>query len=222
MDKLADIRAKIPENFIDEYVLKTCEKAMGGDVKAFEWILENIIGSENGSRYSRGIPGQLIGRDFIDIYRDIRERRHRFYNFKGGRGSLKSSFCALVLIDEIMRNKNFCGIALRQIKDTLESSVYAQLKWAVDMLELTDLFECKHSIPQIKKKDTGQIIYFRGCADPFKIKSIRPPKDMHIGVVWFEEKDQLKDGEAVRNILQSVMRGGGDSIILSSYNTLEV
>jgi len=72
---------------------------------------------------------------------------------------------------------------------------------------------------QIKKKDTGQIIYFRGCADPLKIKSIRPPKGMHIGTVWFEEKDQLKGSEAVRSILQSVMRGGDNIIILSSYNT---
>ena len=212
---------------MDESVLKICEKAMGGDMKAFDWL---ITASESFSAVNKnqealpaaaytGLPAHLIGGDFLEIYRDIRKRSHRFYNFKGGRGSLKSSFCAIVLIDEIMRNKNFCAIALRQIKDTLKSSVYAQLTWAIDMLELTDLFEFTLEPLQIKKKDTGQIIYFRGCDAPVKIKSIRPPKDMHIGVVWFEEKDQLKGSEAVRNILQSVMRGGDNIIILSSYNT---
>ena len=192
---------------------------MGGDLKALEWLLENIVKPESKPVYYAGMPYNLIGESFDGIYRDILGRKHRFYDFKGGRGSLKSSFCALVLVDELMRNKNFCAIALRQVKDTLKSSVYAQIKWALEMLGLADLFDCTVSTLQIKKKDTGQLIYFRGCDDPVKIKSIRPPKDMHIGVAWFEEKDQLKGGEAARSILQSVMRGGEDIIVLSSYNT---
>ena len=123
------------------------------------------------------------------------------------------------MIDEIIRNKNFCAIALRQVKDTLKSSVYSQIQWAIDMMGLTDFFECTLQPLQIRKKDTGQIIYFRGCDTADKIKSIRPPKGMHIGVVWFEEKDQLHGSEAVRSILQSVMRGDDNIIVLSSYNT---
>jgi len=42
---------------------------------------------------------------------------------------------------------------------------------------------------------------------------------MHIGVVWFEEKDQFNGNKAIRSIQQSVMRGGDDIIVLSSYNT---
>jgi PBSX family phage terminase large subunit len=123
------------------------------------------------------------------------------------------------MADEIIRRKNFCGIALRQIKDTLADSVYAQLKWAIDKLGFTEYFKFTVSPLQITKTDTGQIIYFRGCDEPVKIKSIKPPGDMHIGVVWFEEKDQLNGIEAVRSIQQSVMRGGDDIIVLSSYNT---
>ena len=215
----------IPENKINimsVMLAAVVNKGMTGDTKTIEWItdiLSTAILTENPPRYS-GIPGYLLGKAYVDIYRDITERRHRFYDFKGGRGSLKSSFCAMVMIDEIIRNPNFCGIALRQVKDTLADSVYSQLVWAIERLGFTEYFKCTASAHmQIKRIDTGQLIYFRGCGDPVRIKSIKPPKGMHIGVVWFEEKDQLKGVEAVRNIQQSVMRGGDDIIVLSSYNT---
>ncbi|MCL2096999.1 MAG: phage terminase large subunit [Oscillospiraceae bacterium] len=210
-------------NIMTAMLIETAKKAMSGDLKSLEWIL-GILGltnknpDENQLNY-HGLPANLVGRSYVDIYREIRERKYRYYDFKGGRGSLKSSFCALVLIDEIMRNNNFCAIALRQIKDTLSDSVYSQLKWAIDKLNLNNYFKFTVSPLQITRIDTGQIIYFRGCDEPVKIKSIKPPGDMHIGVIWFEEKDQLNGQEAVRNIQQSVMRGGGDIIVLSSYNT---
>jgi PBSX family phage terminase large subunit len=215
---------KIPGNNINimtAMLIEIAKKAMAGDLKALEWIID-ILGlgkSDSKPTHYSGIPGHILGRAYVDIYRDIISRRHRFYDFKGGRGSLKSSFCALVMIDEIIRNKNFCGIALRQVKDTLADSVYSQLKWAIDILGFSDCFKFTVSPMQITKTDTGQVIYFRGCDEPVKIKSIKPPKDMHIGVVWFEEKDQLSGAGAVRSIRQSVMRGGDDIIVLSSYNT---
>ena len=217
--------ADIPEdkiNIMAAMLAGTAKKGMSGDLKSVEWIIDMLGLSrpeEKVSGYS-GIPGHLLGKSYVDIYRDIIERRHRFYDFKGGRGSLKSSFCALVMIDEIMRNPHFCGIALRQVKDTLKDSVYSQLIWAIDKLGFSEYFKCTESSPmQITKTDTGQIIYFRGCDEPVKIKSIKPPGDMHVGVIWFEEKDQLKGMESVRNIQQSAMRGGDDIIVLSSYNT---
>ena len=191
------------------------------DIKTIEWILNmlDMFGEDEKILHYTGIPAYLIGRAYVDIYRDILSRKYRFYDFKGGRGSLKSSFCALVLVDEIMRNKNFCGIALRQVKNTLRNSVYTQITWAINVLGLSEYFTCKTSPLQIEKTDTGQIIYFQGCDKPVKIKSIKPPDGMYIGVVWFEEKDQLNGSKAVRNIQQSVMRGGEDIIVLSSYNT---
>ncbi|MCL2774338.1 MAG: PBSX family phage terminase large subunit [Oscillospiraceae bacterium] len=218
----------IPEsdmNIKNAMIANTVKTAVeDGDIKTVkliaDFLRENREDKNEGSPCYNGIPAHLIGSAYTDIYRDIRVRRHRFYDFKGGRGSLKSSFCALVLVDEIMRNKNFCAIALRQVKDTLRSSVYAQITGAIDMLGLSEYFTCTTVSPmQITKNDTGQIIYFRGCDDPVKIKSIKPPNGTYIGAVWFEEKDQLKGSEAVRNIQQSVMRGGDDIIVLSSYNT---
>ena len=171
-----------------------------------------------GSRYA-GLPANAIGRAYIDVNRDIDSRRHRQYDFKGGRGSLKSSFCALKLIDLVMTNPKFCAIAVRQVKDTLRESVYNQIVWAIEELGLEDEFYCTVSPMAIRRVSTGQVIYFRGADNPMKIKSIRPPNDMYIGVCWFEEADQLDSEEDFRNILQSVIRGGEEAIILRSYNT---
>ena len=107
---------------------------------------------------------------------------------------------------------------MRAVKDTLRDSVYANLTWAVDELGLAGLFKCTVSPMQITRRDTGQVIYFRGADDPGKIKSIKPPKGMYIGVVWSEEADQIAP-ETWRNIQQSAFRGGSDGLTFRSYNT---
>jgi len=166
-----------------------------------------------------GLPARVLGAEWVDVNRAIDERAYSQYDFKGGRGSLKSSFCGLKMIDLIMLNEKFCGLAVRQLKDNLKDSVYAQIVWAIDELGLTEHFHCTKSPMEIKRKSTGQIIFFRGADDPGKIKSIKPPKDMHIGVVWIEESDQLHGENARRNILQSAFRGGDEGILFESYNT---
>ncbi|MCL2391996.1 MAG: phage terminase large subunit [Oscillospiraceae bacterium] len=167
----------------------------------------------------RGLPAASIAKSYIDIDRDINARKHSQYDLKGGRGGGRSSYCSLKLVDQIMLNPALCGLVVREVKDTMRDSVYAQVVWAIDELGLTDLFLCPKSTMQILRKDTGQIIYFRGADDPGKIKSIKPPKDMHIGIIWAEEADQIPGGAAWRNILQSAFRGGDEGLIFRSYNT---
>lgn len=200
---------------IDIAVMKQAGK---GNIEAVKYI-DSVINENEVESHYYGLPANVIGKDFVDIYRDILSRGHRFYEFEGGRGSLKSSFCALVMIDTIEQNPQMCGIAMRQVKDTLKDSVYSQIVWAIDVLGLSDDYKCTASPLQITKKSTGQIIYFRGGDDPMKIKSIKPPKGMYIGIAWYEEKDQFKGLQAIRNINQSIMRGGNDFIFMSSYNT---
>ncbi|GHV11808.1 terminase large subunit [Clostridia bacterium] len=207
-----------PQNILTRIAASLVGEGIKGNIKVAEWLFETVKNSESADIYA-GIPGNLLGRSFVDVYRDILARRHRFYDFKGGRGSLKSSFCALILVDEIMRNPQKCAVAMRQIKDTLRDSVYSQITWAISVLGLGDEFKCMLSPLLIERVKTKQTIYFRGCDDPVKIKSLRPPGDMYIGTVWFEEADQLEGEDAIRNIRQSLLRGGDDIIVLSSYNT---
>ena len=197
--------------------------AANGNEKAARLVLElagettDGIAAERGNIY-KGIPGDMLGNLFVDPYRYILNRKYSDYDFEGGRGSLKSSFCGLIVIDQIERNSKFCALAVRQLKDNLRDSVYEQIVWSIDMLDLSADYKCTVSPMMITKISTGQKIFFRGGDDPQKIKSIKPPKDMHIGVVWIEEADQLNGDEALRNIKQSAFRGGNDGILLRSYN----
>lgn len=106
---------------------------------------------------------------------------------------------------------------LRQVADTLRTSVYQQILWAISALGLDAEFQCTVSPLEITRKSTGQKIYFRGADDPNKIKSIKVPFG-YIGIVWFEELDQFKGEESVRKIEQSVIRGGDISYKIKSFN----
>jgi len=145
------------------------------------------------------------------------EHKHSEYVFPGGRGSTKSSFCGLNVVDLIMNHEDMHACVLRHVANTLRTSVYQQILWAISALGLDDEFQCTVSPLEITRKSTGQKIYFRGADDPNKIKSIKVPFG-YIGIVWFEELDQFKGEETVRKIEQSVIRGGDISYKFKSFN----
>ena len=170
------------------------------------------------------IPAKDMTKSFVDLNRDIDNRKYLEYWLEGGRGSTKSSFVSEKFIELIENNPKMCGIAIRKVGNTLKDSVFSQLQWAIGQLEetypnISKDYKITKSPLEITKKSTGQVIYFRGADDPVKIKSIKPPKDMYIGVIWYEEFDQMDGMNAVRKIDQSVMRGGDDFVVFRSYNT---
>lgn len=137
---------------------------------------------------------------------------------------MKSSFCGEKIPELLENNPNMCALCIRRYSNTLKDSVYAQVKWGIEQLNetyegLIDDYSFKTSPMEITKKSTGQKIYFRGTDDPSKIKSIKPPKGMYIGIIWYEEFDQIQGMNAVRKINQSVIRGGNDFIELYTFNT---
>ena len=170
------------------------------------------------------IPSKDIASSFVDVYRDILERGHREYYLEGGRGSTKSSFISEIIIELLENNPSMCAVVLRKVKDTLKDSVYTQLEWAIDTLDETYPGLKKHwkltkSPLEMVNTQTGQIIYFRGSDDYGKIKSLKTPKDMYVGITWYEEYDQFNGMTEIRKINQSLIRGGDDFIQLYSYNT---
>ena len=70
---------------------------------------------------------------------------------------------------------------------------------------------------EMVRKATGQKILFFGVDDKAKIKSIKLPFG-YVGVVWYEELDQFAGMEEIRNLNQSLMRGGSKFWCFSSYN----
>ncbi|WP_242952592.1 PBSX family phage terminase large subunit [Anaerosporobacter mobilis] len=175
-----------------------------------------------GTKYN-GIPATMIAPAFIKVVHDIEEKMYNEYVFSGGRASTKSCFISLQIIDLLMKDDNIHACILRQVADTLRTSVYQQMIWAISALGLLDEFHCTVSPLEITRKSTGQKIYFRGADDPNKIKSIKAPFG-YIAVLWFEELDQFKgsnedDAEkAVRKMEQSVIRGGDKAYIFKSFN----
>lgn len=167
-------------------------------------------------KYS-GIPANLIAPAFASVHFSIAEREYLEYIFPGGRGSTKSSFCALEVIDILMRSEDLHAVCLRRYSNTLKDSVFAKIKWAINALGLEGEFDFKVSPMEITKTSTGQKIYFRGADDPDKIKSIAPEFG-YIGIAWFEELDQFEGAEAVRNITQSIIRGGDAAYVFKSFN----
>lgn len=164
-----------------------------------------------------GIAANLIAPAFSSVLFDIQEHEHSEYVLPGGRGSTKSSFISLNIVDLIMRYENMHACVMRQVGDTMRSTVYQQVLWAISALGLDGEFNCTVSPLEITRIKTGQKIYFRGADDPGKIKSIKVPFG-YIGIVWFEELDQFSGEEAVRKIEQSVIRGGDVAYKFKSFN----
>ena len=195
-------------------------KAIKGDTRSAEFCRDTVgefIGSDytaevEGKEQTIVIPAKDIGSSFVDINRSIDDREYREYYLEGGRGSLKSSFVSEKVIELLENNPRMCAVVLRKVKDTLKDSVYSQLEWALDTLsetypELKSNYKLTKSPLEITNKKTGQKIYFRGADDYGKIKSLKPPKDKYIGIVWYEEFDQFAGMNEVRKINQSLMRG---------------
>lgn len=164
-----------------------------------------------------GIPALMIAPTFAPVHFDVQERAHSEYVFPGGRGSTKSSYVSMEVIDLLMRYEQMHAVVLRQVADTLRGSVYQQIIWAISALGLEDEFNCTVSPLEITRRSTGQKIYFRGADDPGKIKSIKVPFG-YIGIVWFEELDQFSGEESVRKIEQSVIRGGDMAFKFKTFN----
>lgn len=201
--------------------------AMNGSSKNYELItnmMDQKEKKESEQQVFVTIPAKDIASSFSNINRSIDDREYREYYLEGGRGSTKSSFVSEKIIEILENNPKMCVVVLRKVKDTLKDSVYAQLEWAIDTLSETyphikNDYKLTKSPLEITKQSTGQKIYFRGADDYGKIKSLKPPKDMYIGITWYEEFDQFNGMNEVRKINQSLIRGGEDFIQFYSYNT---
>lgn len=163
------------------------------------------------------LPWNVVSPAFVDALHKFEENIFTEYVFSGGRGSTKSSFISLKIIELIKNNPELNAVIVRQVANTLRDSVFAQIQWAIESLELTDEFKCTYSPLEITYKPTGQKIYFRGADEPTKLKGIKV-KSGYLGILWFEELDQFKGPEAVRTIEQSVVRGGDKAYIFKSFN----
>jgi phage terminase large subunit len=201
-DRANILKAGYPGSLEDKIVMQPAEGAVGGSV---------LIGG----KFS--LPADMLAPDFVNVYRDLRNKLHTEYVLHGGRGSTKSTFVSEIIIELLINNPGVHALATRQVANTMRDSVYSQLLWSINELGLSDKFKCTTSPLEMTYLPTGQHIFFRGADDPGKMKSIKPPFG-YIAILWFEELDQFHGPESVRKIEQSVIRGGDEAWIFKTFN----
>lgn len=188
------------------------ERAKNGDLHSIKEVQALTEAMAEDEKKEFEMPARVLAKPYLEVWRDIKRGAHTEYVLYGGRGSAKSTFISLAVLDVILSKPMLHAVLCRRVKDTLRDSVYAQMKWAIGELKLDALFDCRVNPMEMIYKPTGQKIYFRGADDPAKLKSIKVPFG-YIGVLWFEELDQFCGEEEIRSIEQSVIRGGDEAFI---------
>ena len=125
---------------------------------------------------------------------------------KGGKGSKKSTTCALNFILRLMKYSGANLLCVRQVMDTHRSSTFAQLNWAIEKLGVGELWKATVSPMELTYLPTGQKILFRGFDDPLKLASTTVANG-HLCWVWVEEAYEIEQESAFDKLDLSVPRG---------------
>lgn len=162
---------------------------------------------------------QHIAAVYKPLHDDIEAAAHTTYNLPGGRGSCKSSFVSLEIVNGVMKDPtgHSNAIVFRLYGNTLRESVFSQIAWAIDTLGVNHLWKSRLSPMQWTYTPTGAQIIFRGLDDPSKLKSIKPTRGV-FRYIWFEEFSELPGPNFTRNVMQSVQRGGDTFTVFRSFN----
>ncbi len=161
---------------------------------------------------------QLIPPHFHDLWRATKDTSILNVVAKGGRGSGKSSDTAIIISQLIMRYP-VNALILRKIDNTLASSVYEQVKWAINEMGVSHLFQIKVSPMEIIYKPRGNKMIFRGAQNPERIKSLKDAR-FPFTIAWIEELAEFKTEDEVTTITNSLLRGElDDGLFYKFYYT---
>ena len=143
----------------------------------------------------------IVGRG----YKDFWLFKGRYRSCKGSRASKKSKTTALNFITRLMKYPESNLLVVRKTFRTLKDSCFAELKWAINRLQVKDFWDCKESPLEMTYKPTGQKVYFRGLDDPLKVTSITVEHG-NLCWMWLEEAYEVTNEDDF-NILDESIRG---------------
>lgn len=106
----------------------------------------------------------------------------RFNILWGGRGSSKSDFVAYKIVNKMINDNYFKGIAIMKLKDNIEKNLWGTVLKVIYRYGLEDLFDFKKSPFTITCKQNKNLLYFGGLSDPSSYRGISDPT-----LLWFEE-----------------------------------
>ena len=147
----------------------------------------------------------LIPPKFHDVWRAAVDDSILHVVCKGGRGSGKSSDIAHIIVQLVMRYA-VNGVCIRKTDNTLEQSVYEQIKWAISEQKVEHLFKFNKSPLRITYLPRGNYLVFRGAQNPERIKSLKDSR-FPFAIGWIEELAEFKTEDEVKTITNSLLRG---------------
>lgn len=163
---------------------------------------------------------ELIPPAFYPVYNKAFDPDNLHVVCSGGRGSGKSSNLAHVVVQMLMRYA-INAVAIRKVDNTLEQSVYEQVKWAIYEQGVGHLFKLNKSPLRITYMPRGNYIIFRGAQEPERIKSLKDSR-FPFALAWIEELAEFRSEDDVKVITNSLLRGELDEGLfykfLYSYN----
>ena len=148
---------------------------------------------------------ELLATKFHDVWRASKSKDILNVVCSGGRGSGKSSNVAHIITQLLMRYP-VNAVGIRKIDNTLEQSVYEQMKWAIEEQKVTHLFKFNKSPLRITYMPRGNYMVFRGAQHPERIKSLKDSR-FPFAIAWVEELAEFRTEEAVTTITNSLLRG---------------
>lgn len=143
--------------------------------------------------------------NFHNLYRAWESSKYTRYVCKGGRGSAKSTHIAMILVLSLMKDPVNI-VVFRKVGDTLKTSVYDQIKWAVEELGVSEYFTFKVSPMEIIYNERGNKFLFFGVDKPEKRKSFKTAS-FPIAYFWFEEAAEFLQEKELDIVIKSVLRG---------------
>ena len=132
IQELKDMGIELEEEHYTLFLLSVMNQVEGGKTKAFEYLTEIMRRSEidyTGNIYD--LPAKFLAKSFVDLNRMIKQQEYDEYLMGGGRGSAKSSFNPLKIIETMKNIPNIHAFVTRPYANTLRDSVYAQFVWAI-------------------------------------------------------------------------------------------
>lgn len=146
---------------------------------------------------------ELIQPHFYELWKTKRP----YIIAKGGRGSFKSSTVSLRLAMMVKRftskGQKVNVVAFRENQAYLRDSVYGQIVWALNMLDIADEYVYRTSPLRILHRRTGSGFYFYGVNDPQKLKSNTIG---NIIALWYEEAANFDSFEVFDQVNPTFIR----------------
>lgn len=148
---------------------------------------------------------ELIPKPFHSVWKAAMDPDTLNVVCKGGRGSGKSSDIAHIIVQMLMRFP-VNAVGIRKIDNTIELSIFEQIRWAISEQQVSHLFKVNKSPMRITYKPRGNYMVFRGAKEPERIKSLKSA-EFPFAIAWLEELAEFLTEDEVTTITNSLLRG---------------